>query len=164
MIVHLYLNIASLCENMDIITFVIVASIATPLFGSGILLTQKLRHCCSACNTQSKDEDMSYVELPRKKTVHTIEYTPKTRISFLNKTLLEAASCNCPMLCELLIQRGADDVENALDIAIINGHLDVCKIILNNCACDTQQALETANTHKKHHIAKYIATYDKKTE
>ena len=113
---------------MDIITIITIASIAAPFFGCALLLLERLLRM----KYQEKgDEALTYVELPTPKLSPYHTYPSKARTTFLNTTLNEAASCNCPILCELLIEKGATELDKALDSAIQHGNIDICKILLN---------------------------------
>jgi putative exporter of polyketide antibiotics len=129
-------------------TCIIIASVATPLLGVTLVLTEKyLRH---------DENEGEYVELLNnnyKSNQYT--HTPMN-MSFLNATFLEAAACNCPLLCSLLIEKGANEGNAALAIAIENGYLDTCKAIISSCPCDLNKALSTAQDLKKDKIANYI--------
>ena len=158
---------------MGIITCVIIASIATPLLGGVLVLTERyLRWCRNKedyeCYESHKchEKDMVYVELPVSQKI--VEH-PKNRKAFLNKTLFEAAACNCPILCELLIEKGANELDKAMEMAIVNGHINICKTIIRcGGAYDLDTAFQTAKTLGKRHIETYLAEYidkqqDKKT-
>lgn len=140
---------------MDIIICIIIASIVTPLLGGALLLTERyLRWCRTNKDFDSCENNMVYVELPvSRKPI--VEY-PKNRTAFLNKTLIEAATCNCPILCELLIEKGANELDHALEMAIVNGHVNICKIIIRNGACDLEKALSTAKKFGKRHIETFL--------
>jgi hypothetical protein len=140
---------------MGIITCIIIASVATPILGGCFAMFEMyLRWCKSKDN----EDDYMFVKIPGTKMVErTKEQLPKHRMSFLNSTLQEAAACNCPILCELLIEKGATYIDSALDIAIVNGYIDTCKALINKGTCDLDKALMTATTHQQHEIADYIS-------
>jgi hypothetical protein len=132
-----------------IITCVIVASVATPLLSGIVALMERYLKCLR----KAYIDEHAYVELPRQtKTPLTDKDLPQTRSTFLNKTLYEASACNCPILCELLIEKGATELEAALEVAIINGHYGICKLIITNTAITIavlHKALKTARALKK---------------
>lgn len=139
-----------------LITCVIVASVATPIFSGIVVLMERYLRCLRKVDNDVQE----YVELPKQnKRLLSNEDLPKTRLVFLNKTLYEAAACNCPILCELLIEKGATELESALEVAIINGHFGICKLIITNKAMTTavlHEALKTARTLRKEKIERLI--------
>jgi hypothetical protein len=146
---------------MGIITFVIVASIATPVLGGALLLTELyLRYCKTKEEYECYEDDLVYVELPMSRQKDVVEY-PKSRTAFLNKTLFNAATFNCPILCELLIEKGANELDKALEIAVVNGNIDVCKTIIRCSTCDVHKALKTAKTLSKKTIETYLVEHIK---
>lgn len=133
-------------------TCIIIASVATPLLGVTLVLTEKYLRCYK----QHDENEGAYVELLNNNDKsNQYAHTPM-KLSFLNATFLEAAECNCPLLCTLLIEKGATEGGAALAIAIENGHFDTCKAIISSCPCDLNKALSTAQELKKYKIANYI--------
>jgi hypothetical protein len=140
-------------------TCIIVASIVTPLLSGMVVVIEKYLKCMQWAEPEYTDEH-KYVELPRKiKTSMTDKDLLQTRLTFLNKTLYEASACNCPILCVLLIENGATELEAALEVAIVNGNTGICKILISNTAITTEilhKALETARNLKKEKIRRLI--------
>lgn len=147
---------------MEIFTCILVASIATPIIGSCVLMVEwYLRwYKCRKADIFD-DSDILYVELPKANKVYIANELPKSRTHFLNKTLFDAASHNCPILCKLLIEQGATETNRALEIAIINGHIGICKLIVTFGSCDVEKGLHIAKTLHKHDIESYLADYIK---
>jgi hypothetical protein len=138
-------------------TCIVIASVATPLFGVAVVLIERYLRWC-----KRYDEDTpAYIEL-HTTNVKTNQNTPM-KLPILNATFLEAAACNCPMLCSLLIQKGATEVDAALAIAIEHGHIDTCKAIISSAPCNLDKALSTAQDLKKYKIAIYINSILKNT-
>lgn len=128
----------------------IVIGVTMPFIGGFTMFIRKCLKTQSKLTTTDTCEFDTYVELPnRYNNIH-------DRMSFLNKTLYDAASCNCPILCQLLIERGATELEPALEVAASNGHIAICKLLIDNGAHNLEQALKIAQQHKKHNITIYI--------
>lgn len=143
---------------MDIILGLIIACFATNILGGCLIMLERYLHWRRMVQTTDGEENIVYVEIPTNK--NDVVYTsPKSRKEFLNKTLIEATSCNCPILCELLIERGASNVEQALDIAIANGHMAVCKVLIEKGQCDLDLAMTRAKVLRKKNIEEYITDY-----
>lgn len=135
-------------------TCIIIASVATPLLGFTVVLIEKYLKCYKQ---HDKDKDV-YIEL-NKNNINTNTYNNQNRklnLSILNTTFLEAASCNCPLLCNLLIEKGATEIDAALAIAIENNHIDTCKAIISSAPCNLNEALSIAQNLKKYKIVSYI--------
>ena len=131
-------------------TFGITIGVATPFIG----LTMFLRKCLQTETKPTKTDDNefdTYVELPNR------HRNIPNRLLFLNKTLYEASACNCPILCGLLIERGATELEPALNIAASNGHTAICKLLIENGAQNLEQALQMAEQYKKHNVKVFIS-------
>jgi hypothetical protein len=148
-----------------IIACIAIATVATPLFGGFVVLLERYLQSLKSAKHKTKgdgldsmqDDNMNYVELPCvSKYKLTNDDLQHTRKSFLNKTLYQASSCNCPILCELLLDKGADEVDAALEAAIINGHLNICKLLIDNGVPNLNKALSTAKTLRKKRIEKLI--------
>jgi hypothetical protein len=141
---------------MGIITCIIIASVATPLLGGVLVLTERYLRWCRTKEDECYEKDMVYVELPMSQKI--VEH-PKNRTAFLNKTLFEAAAYNCPILCELLIEKGANELDKALEISIVHGHINMCKTIIRCGACDLDKALKTAKILSKNNIETYLSEH-----
>lgn len=126
-----------------------IAGIATPILGGFVMFLRNIIRA-QKNSTMNDTEYDTYVELPNR---HNKTYD---RISFLNTTLCEAAACDCPILCELLINHGATTLDKALEIAATNGQTAICKLLIDKGAHNILEALEIARQNKKRDVQKLI--------